>query len=92
MSHPDLFGASEPQPTAAARPEAVLNDAFARGDLATVLTTIEPLNLNETREAFLKAGFSLRVSKTKPALLRDLEPQILRACLERKNGFALRGE
>ena len=71
-------------------PEACIKEALTRGDLAFVLATLTPLSLFDMQALCLKAGFSLGYSKTKAAFLRDLEPQILRACREQKTGFELR--
>lgn len=88
MSQLGFFGESEALPVIA--PEVCIKAALTRGDLAFVMATLAPLCLSDMQALCLKAGFSLGYSKTKAAFLRDLEPQILRACREQKTGFELR--
>ena len=78
------------EPSVSQTPEAAMMAALCRGDLAGVLAVLNPLGLIETRNVCLKAGFSLSFAKSKHGILRDIEPQILRACREHKTGYELR--
>ena len=88
MDQLDFFGTDDIG--AATTPEAAIMSALTRGDLAAVVAILDPLTFTETRDTCLKAGFSLSFTKSKTGLLRDIEPQILRACRECKTGFDLR--
>lgn len=77
-------------PSISQTPEAAMMAALRAGDLAGVLAILKPLGVVETRNVCLKAGFSLSFAKSKHGILRDIEPQLLRACRECKTGYDLR--
>ena len=71
-------------------PEDALRRALLGRDLAGVVKILSDSSLRTAQELCLAVGFGVGVAKTKAEFMRQIQPNLLRACREGKTGFELR--
>ena len=88
----DMFGDEPEQAQSNQSPHEALRAALKNKNLSAAMAVLQPLSYQDALEALLRSGFSAYANtpKSKKALIKDMEPQLLRASREGKDGFDMR--